>query len=101
MASKSELSTSQIEKIADELSQANKDLKKELKNTASIMKELKRSWDSPAYRESNNAFSKFESEYSVNYEKIINQYVSFLRDNVSKGYKQTESENQNLASQYK
>ncbi len=101
MANEMKLSTKDIEKIAEDLSKANKELKSELKSTATVMKNLGKSWDSPAYKDSNTAFSKFESKYSEEYEKIINQYVAFLKENVSAGYKSTESQNRNIASEYK
>lgn len=101
MANDMRLSTKEIEKIAEDLSKANKDLKSELKATSTVMKNLSKSWDSPAYRESKNAFDKFESKYSEDYEKIINQYVKFLKENVSTGYKSTESQNREIASEYK
>ena len=88
-------------KISNEIEQANKDLKKELTNTSEIMENLKSSWDSSAYRESNKAFQAFEKEYSENYDQIITAYVSFLRDTISKGYVSTEQANIDLASQYK
>ena len=101
MTNEMKLTSREIEKIADNLSKANKDLKKELKSTATVMKNLKKSWDSPAYKESNAAFEKFESKYSEDYEKLINQYVKFLKENVSVGYKKTESKNREIASEYK
>lgn len=101
MANEMRLSSKDIEKIADDLNKANKDLKNELKETATVMKNLGKSWDSPAYKESNSAFAKFEEEYSSNYEKLINQYVKFLKENVSTGYKKTESQNREIASEYK
>ncbi len=101
MANEMKLSTRDIEKIADDLAKANKDLKSELKATATVMKNLGKSWDSPAYKESNTAFTKFESKYSEEYEKLINQYVKFLKENVSTGYKATESKNKSIASEYK
>ena len=45
------VNSDQVNKIADEMSIANKNLKAELNNTANIMKELGSSWDSSAYRE--------------------------------------------------
>ena len=98
---KQQLSTKDIEKIAEEMGKANKDLKKELKETDNIMKKLEKSWDSPAYRESKKAFSNFAKKYSEQYEKLIDQYVKFLKTNVSEGYKKTEKANRNLADQYK
>lgn len=101
MADNMRLSSKDIEKIADDISKANKDLKKELEATAVVMKSLGKSWDSPAYKESNAAFSKFEKEFSTNYEKILNTYSKFLKENVSEGYKKTESLNRDIAGEYK
>ena len=95
------VNSDQVNKIADEMSIANKNLKAELNNTANIMKELGSSWDSSAYRECNSAFQKFEEEYSNSYEKIINAYVIFLKEQVATGYVETEKANSDLASAFK
>ncbi len=95
------VNSDQVNKIADEIDFANKNLKNELNNTSNIMKNLGSSWDSNAYRESNTAFQAFEEEYSNNYEKIISSYVTFLREQVSSGYVATEKANTDLSSAFK
>lgn len=95
------VNSDEVMKIASELENDNKNLKKELTTTSEIMESLKSSWDSSAYRESNKAFQAFEQEYSTNYEKIITDYVTFLRENVSTGYNTAEKANIDLASEYK
>lgn len=95
------VNSDQVNKIADEIDFANKNLKNELNNTSNIMKNLGSSWDSTAYRESNTAFQKFEQEYSNSYEKIISNYVTFLREQVSKGYIDEEKKNTDLAKAFK
>lgn len=95
------VNSDQVNKIADEMDLANKNLKNELNNTSNIMKNLGSSWDSSAYRESNTAFQKFEQEYSNSYEKIISNYVTFLREKVSSGYVEVEKKNSDLSSAFK
>lgn len=95
------VNSNRVNEIANELESQNKKLKNELSDTASLIANLGKSWDSTAYRETNAAFQKFAEEFSNNYEKIISNYVSFLREQVSRGYIETEKANIDLASAFK
>lgn len=95
------VNSDRVNEIANDLENQNKKLKNELENTSNLMRKLGKSWESTAYRESNAAFQKFSDEFSNNYEKVISNYVNFLRNQVSTGYTETEKANTDLASAFK
>lgn len=95
------VSTDQVTQIADHLEQLNKKLTEQLMTSKATIDGLKNIWQGEAAQATVSAFNEFAEAFFENYEKTIEQYVRFLRDNIAQGYFDTEVQNIGLADAFK
>lgn len=95
------VNTDQVSSIAAEIEGLNKQLTQELERSKKLFDTLGNSWSGEAYEKSRASYNEFASKYFQNYEKVIADYVTFLRNNVSQGYFDVESANENLGEAFK
>ena len=95
------VNTDQVNEIADDLEHLNQKLREELEKGRKALKGLSQYWEGEAAQETISSFDEFANEYFQDYEKIIAQYVGFLRTNVAAGYFDTETSNISLADAFK
>ncbi len=95
------ISTDQVTQIADNLEQLNKKLTEQLTTSKATIDGLKNIWQGEAAQATVSSFNEFAEAFFENYEKTIEQYVRFLRDNIAQGYFETETQNISLADAFK
>lgn len=95
------IDTDQVEGIAANLENLNKRLREELENAKTTLNNLTSVWSGEAAQETTSSFNEFANKYFQNYEDIIQQYVTFLREAVAKGYVEVEVKNIGLADGFK
>ena len=99
--SKITVNTDQVSEIAAEIEILNKKLTDELNTSRDLFVQLGNSWSGEAYENSKNAYNEFASKFFQTYYDIIDNYVKFLRTNVSQGYFDVETVNSNLSEAFK
>ena len=95
------VNTDQVSAIATEIENLNNQLSDELERSRKLFDTLGNSWNGEAYDTSKSAYNVFASKYFNDYKQIIEQYIKFLRSNVSQGYFEVESANVNLGDAFK
>lgn len=95
------VNTDQVAQIAAAIERLNKQLTVELQNSKKTVQGLSAVWEGEAASATITAFNEFAAKYFQKYEDVITQYVAFLRQNVDKGYFETESLNVRLSEQYR
>ena len=95
------VSTDQVAQIATSIETLNKQLTSELKSSKATVQGLSAVWEGEAASATIAAFNEFAGKYFQKYEDVITQYVTFLRQNVDRGYFETEAANVKLSEQYK
>lgn len=101
MAGTINVTTDQVNQIADRIEGLNKRLSTTVQECAAAINNLKSTWDSEAAQETMVNFTNFSTEFGESYEKTIQAYVTFLRNAVAQGYFETETSNTNLAGAFK
>lgn len=95
------INTDQVAQIANELERLNTRLTEELQNSKATVDNLANIWEGEAAQATISSFDEFATKYFQNYEDVIRQYVTFLRQNIEQGYILTESQNVGLADAFK
>ncbi|MGN0578602.1 MAG: WXG100 family type VII secretion target [Ruminiclostridium sp.] len=95
------LDTEQVMAIASQLEADNNQLKDLLNNTKATIDSLSSTWTGQAAEETRTSYEGFANKFFQQYYDIIDQYVKFLRNNVSEQYSQTEVVNKTLADAFK
>ena len=95
------VSTDQVAQIASGIEALNKKLTAELNSSRSTVQGLSAVWEGEAASATISAFNEFAAKYFQKYEDVITQYVVFLRQNVDRGYFETETANTKLSDQYR
>ena len=95
------VSTDQVAQIASAIEALNKQLTAELKHSKSTVAGLAAVWEGEAASATISSFNEFAEKYFQKYEDVITQYVVFLRQNVDKGYFETEAANVKLSEHYR
>ncbi len=90
-----------VKSVADAVKTINDDMSNELTNLQKVVSKLGNSWVSPAATNAIDSFNEIVSTYGGVRYSAINNYVSFLKQNVIQGYNQTESVNVSLADGFK
>lgn len=101
MAGTIKISTDQVEAIATSIENSNNKLKQTLEESQSAMNGLNSTWTGEASQATLSAYEQFAEKFFGDYYKTIDQYVKFLRQNVSADYQSTETANTNLADAFK
>ena len=92
--------TGQVLQIASEIERLNGELSQQLTDSKTAIDNLANIWQGDAATQTVTAFDDFATKYFQTYEDIINQYVTFLKNNVSSGYDTVETSNVNLADSF-
>lgn len=92
--------TGQVLQIASEIERLNGELSQQLTDSKTAIDNLANIWQGDAATQTVTAFDDFATKYFQSYEDIINQYVTFLKNNVSSGYDTVETSNVNLADSF-
>ena len=95
------ISTDQVAEIADRMERLNIELESTLNESRSAVDSLKNIWTGEAAEETVTAYDSFAAAYFDRYREMIRSYVSFLRNNVSTGYTETENANAGLAEAFR
>lgn len=95
------INTDQVTEIGNAIESLNKKLSDELTASQELFNTLGNSWSGEAYEASKGAYSEFASKYFQTYYDIIDNYVKFLRTNVSQGYFDVETANTSLSDAFK
>lgn len=96
-----QINTDQVSEIAGAIETLNKKLTDELNASRDLFTTLGNSWSGEAYESSKSAYNEFATKYFQTYYDIIDNYVKFLRTNVSRGYFDVETTNTSLSDAFK
>lgn len=96
-----QINTDQVNEIASGIESLNRKLSDELTASRDLFTSLGNSWSGEAYEASKAAFNEFATKYFQTYYDIIDNYVKFLRTNVSQGYFDVETANTSLSDAFK
>ena len=95
------LDTEQVLAIASQIEADNNQLKDLLNNTKATIDSLSSTWTGQAAEETRTSYEGFANKFFQQYYDIIDQYVKFLRNNVSEQYTQVEVANTKLGDAFK
>ena len=95
------LDTEQVLSIASQIENDNNLLKERLEETKQAIDSLASTWTGPAAEKTNAAYTEFANKFFQQYYDVLDQYVKFLRTNVSEQYTTIEGINSNLADAFK
>ncbi len=95
------IDTTQVNAIADNLDSLNNDLQEKLTAVQKAVAGLESVWSGEAATATIEAVNSFANDYFQSYKELIDQYVVFLRKNVSEGYETVETTNTSLADAFK
>ena len=101
MAGTIRISTDQVEQIATNIEKQNQKLLEELNASKQDIQNLSASWEGEAFDSVKRSYNEFSAKYFKTYHDVMNAYVLFLRNNVSKGYFETETSNISLSDAFK
>lgn len=95
------LDTEQVLAIASQIESDNNKLKELLENTKASIDSLSATWTGQAAEETRASYESFANKFFQQYYDILDQYVKFLRSNVSDQYTDIESVNVKLSDAFK
>lgn len=95
------LDTEQVLSIATQIENDNNQLKELLENTKQTIDSLSATWTGQAADETRDSYADFSNKFFQQYYDVLEQYVKFLRTNVSEQYSQGEQANKTLADAFK
>ena len=95
------IDTAQVLAIADNLDGLNNNLQETLTSAQKAVANLESYWSGEAATATIEAVNSFANDYFESYKELIDQYVQFLRKNVSEGYESVETANTSLADSFK
>lgn len=101
MADLIRIDTAQVLAIADSLESLNNNLQEKLTESQKAVTNLESVWSGEAANATIDAVNLFATEYFQSYKDLIEQYIIFLRKNVSEGYESVETTNTSLADAFK
>ncbi len=95
------IDTAQVNAIADNLEKLNNDLQDKLVSAQKSINSLESVWSGEEATATIDAINSFAGDYFQSYKDLIEQYIVFLRKNVSEGYTSVEVTNTSLADAFK
>lgn len=95
------LDSEQVLAIASQIENDNRQLQQMLTDSKTTIDRLLSYWTGRAAEETRTSYDTFAGKFFQTYYDILNQYVKFLRTNVSEQYEQTEQVNTQLADAFK
>lgn len=97
MSTRTKIDSEQVIAIANQIESDNVTLQDLLKQSKATLDGLSSSWTGSAADQSRAAYDAFAGKYFQKYYDVLEQYVTYLRQNVSAGYDKTEVANTKLA----
>lgn len=95
------LDSEQVLAIASQIENDNRQLQQLLTDSKATVDSLSSYWTGRAAEETRASYDAFAGKFFQTYYDILEQYVKFLRTNVSEQYEQTEQVNTQLADAFK
>ncbi len=95
------IDTEQVMSIAAQIENDNNQLKEKLEGTKTTLDSLSATWTGQAADETRASYTEFSNKFFQKYYDVLDQYVKFLRNNVSEQYNQTETVNKTIADAFK
>ena len=95
------INTDEVRAIAAEIERINGQLNEQLTLGKKQIDDLGNTWTGKASQDTREAFNSFAAKYFQTYFDIIQQYVTFLKRNVSEGYEQAEANNSSISDSFK
>jgi len=86
------ISIDEVRQIATSIESLNKKLDENLRDIQKSMKNMESSWKSKAASNIQGKFDSLANKYFDKYKNVIDEYVKFLRTQVSEGYENTENQ---------
>ena len=101
MATQITIDSEQVLGIASQIENDNQQLQQLLNDSKATVDSLSSYWTGKAADETRSSYESFASKFFQTYYDVLNQYVTFLRNNVAAQYEQTEQVNTQLADAFK
>lgn len=95
------LNTDAVRASANTISKYNKQIKDKMDEVQKAMSKLDAAWDGSAATAAMGKFNQIKNAYADNRYAVVDNYVSFLFQQVGEGYEQTETVNKSLADAFK
>ena len=97
MATQITLDTEQVLAIASNIESDNQKLQRLLNDSKTTIDNLSATYTGQAAEATRDSYTQFSGKFFQQYFDILDQYVKFLRTNVSQQYNETEQTNIKLA----
>ncbi len=91
----------EIKKAAGNLENAKTDIEKTIARFNNTVKHLGQTWQGEAAKRTQEAVDDFSKQYSRIFKKQLEEDIIFLKNDVLKGYNDTEDANSALAEAFK
>jgi len=101
MATQITIDSEQVLGIASQIESDNQQLQQLLNDSKASVDALSSYWTGTAAEATRASYDSFAGKYFQTYYDVLDQYVKFLRNNVSMQYEQTEQVNTQLADAFK
>jgi len=95
------VNTDRIAATASKINSINNQIKNRYQGVENAMKNLDNSWDGKASVHAMEKFHSIRSNYEDSRYNVLLNYVHYLEEQVSEGYKVTEGTNESLAAAFK
>ena len=95
------INTDQVTILANNIKKQNEKMREEFDMAVQAVKRLNDAWDGPAATNAIGKFNQMKTQICEQRYKELDNYVSFLFQQVGVGYDNTESVNKSLADQFK
>jgi len=95
------LDSDQVLGIAAQIDSDNDQLKQLLEDSKATVDSLASYWTGKAAEETRSSYDTFAGKFFQTYFDVLNQYVTFLRNNVAEQYGNTETVNVQLADAFR
>lgn len=101
MAGQIKVNTDKVALAATNIARYNQNIKDNFSEPENAIKMLDGFWDGVASENAKNAFYSIKSAYLNDRYNVVDNFVTFLRQQVDEGYTQTETANKSLSDAFK
>ena len=101
MSDSIKVNTAHITATANKIANYNTVIRNEFSSVEAAIKSLNHSWDSVVSNSAISSFHAIKNTYHDARYHVVDNYVTFLRQQVDAGYTQTENTNKSLADAFK
>jgi len=101
MSNHIKVDTAYITAAANKIANYNTAIRNDFSAVENAIKSLGSVWESVASHNAINSFHSIKNAYYDNRYHVVENYVTFLRQQVDEGYTQTETVNKSLADAFK